>query len=138
MAATLPLYLPPMRILLIEDEKKTAGFIAKGLVEAGYSVECALKACIARATRRHEFPNKKKASDSYSHNLNDLLKLAGLGDKKLSEARRDPQFEGNWLIVTKWTEESRYRRHGPDEAKALVDAIGSRTHGVIRWIRLHW
>ena len=30
-----------MRILLIEDEKKTAGFIAKGLVEAGYSVECA-------------------------------------------------------------------------------------------------
>ena len=30
-----------MRILLIEDEKKTAAFIAKGLEEAGYSVECA-------------------------------------------------------------------------------------------------
>ena len=30
-----------MRILLIEDEKKTAAFIAKGLAEAGYSVECA-------------------------------------------------------------------------------------------------
>jgi two-component system copper resistance phosphate regulon response regulator CusR len=30
-----------MRILLIEDEKKTAAFIAKGLEEEGYSVECA-------------------------------------------------------------------------------------------------
>jgi two-component system, OmpR family, copper resistance phosphate regulon response regulator CusR len=30
-----------MRILLIEDEKKTAAFIAKGLSEAGYSVRCA-------------------------------------------------------------------------------------------------
>ena len=30
-----------MRILLIEDEKKTAAFISKGLEEAGYSVECA-------------------------------------------------------------------------------------------------
>jgi two-component system copper resistance phosphate regulon response regulator CusR len=30
-----------MRILLIEDEKKTAAFITKGLSEAGYSVRCA-------------------------------------------------------------------------------------------------
>lgn len=30
-----------MRILLIEDEKKTAAFIAKGLTEAGYAVRCA-------------------------------------------------------------------------------------------------
>jgi hypothetical protein len=25
---------------------------------AGYSVECALKACIAKHTRRHDFPDK--------------------------------------------------------------------------------
>ena len=30
-----------MRILLIEDEKKTAAFIAKGLSEAGYAVRTA-------------------------------------------------------------------------------------------------
>src|SRR3954453_18831538 len=30
-----------MRILLIEDEKKTAAFLAKGLREAGYTVEVA-------------------------------------------------------------------------------------------------
>ena len=41
MAATPILYVPRMRILLIEDEKKTAAFITKGLSEAGYSVRCA-------------------------------------------------------------------------------------------------
>ena len=30
-----------MRILVIEDEKKTAAFLAKGLDEAGYTVEIA-------------------------------------------------------------------------------------------------
>src|SRR5204863_7874223 len=30
-----------MRILVIEDEKKTAGFLAKGLREAGFAVEIA-------------------------------------------------------------------------------------------------
>ena len=31
-----------MRILVIEDEKKTAAFLAKGLREAGFSVDLAL------------------------------------------------------------------------------------------------
>jgi HEPN domain-containing protein len=34
---------------------------------AGYAVECALKACIAKATQRHEFPDKKKRGrESYT------------------------------------------------------------------------
>jgi two-component system copper resistance phosphate regulon response regulator CusR len=41
MAAPPPLYVSAMRILLIEDEKKTAAFITKGLSEAGYAVRCA-------------------------------------------------------------------------------------------------
>ena len=40
---------------------------------AGYCVECALKACIAKATVRHEFPDKKKADLSHTHNLRDLV-----------------------------------------------------------------
>ncbi len=45
---------------------------------AGYVVECALKACIARQTRRFEFPEKKKIQEAYTHNLESLVKLAGL------------------------------------------------------------
>jgi hypothetical protein len=45
---------------------------------AGYSVECALKVCIAKATQRHDFPDKNKAEASYSHKFKELLKVAGL------------------------------------------------------------
>jgi hypothetical protein len=43
---------------------------------AGYSIECALKACIAKGTQRHEFPDKKSVDASYTHNLRDLIKVA--------------------------------------------------------------
>jgi hypothetical protein len=41
---------------------------------AGYAVECALKACIAKETKRYEFPDKKRVDSSYSHNLDLLVK----------------------------------------------------------------
>jgi HEPN domain-containing protein len=42
---------------------------------AGYAVECGLKACIARGTQRHEFPDKKSVDASHTHNLRDLIKV---------------------------------------------------------------
>src|SRR5215467_363676 len=50
---------------------------------AGYAVECALKACIAKQTRRNEFPPKPDyVRKAYTHDLIELLRLAGL-DKQL-------------------------------------------------------
>jgi hypothetical protein len=43
---------------------------------AGYSVECAHKACIAKSTNRHDFPDKKRANESYTHNLTHLVLTA--------------------------------------------------------------
>jgi hypothetical protein len=42
---------------------------------AGYSVECALEACIARGTQRHDFPEKKSVDASHTHNLKDLIRV---------------------------------------------------------------
>jgi HEPN domain-containing protein len=44
----------------------------------GYAVECAFKSCIARQTRRHDFPDKNFVNDIYTHDLNKLLRLSGL------------------------------------------------------------
>ena len=44
----------------------------------GLAVECALKVCIARATQRYEFPNRSRAQLVFTHNLEGLLKEAGL------------------------------------------------------------
>lgn len=105
---------------------------------AGYAVECALKACIAKGTRRYDFPDKKSVDASHTHNLKDLTKLANLELARLEQAKRDPAFRNNWDVVQQWSEHSRYRNHSPEMAQALVEAIADRRHGVIAWIERHW
>lgn len=56
---------------------------------AGYSIECALKACIAKQIKRHVFPDKKFINDSYTHDLNQLLGLAGLREEQKTKAKQD-------------------------------------------------
>lgn len=105
---------------------------------AGYAVECALKACIAKGTQRYEFPDKKTVDASHTHNLRDLIKVANLELARLEEAKRDPLFRNHWDLVQQWSEQSRYRRHSSEMAEALVEAIGDPRHGVIAWIRQQW
>lgn len=46
---------------------------------AGYAVECALKACIAKQTKQYDFPPSKKVAEAaYTHDLEKLMKPAGL------------------------------------------------------------
>jgi hypothetical protein len=44
----------------------------------GYVIECALKACIAKKTKRYDFPDKATVQDSYTHDLIKLIKISGL------------------------------------------------------------
>lgn len=48
---------------------------------AGYAVECALKACIARKTRRFDFPDRKTVTASHTHDLAKLVAIAELDDQ---------------------------------------------------------
>ena len=105
---------------------------------AGYAVECALKACIAKGTQRFEFPDRKKVESSYSHSLRDLIRVAGLEEARREQADKDFGFQKSWEIVQSWSEQSRYQRHSPESAKVLLAAVGERRHGVISWIRLQW
>ena len=45
----------------------------------GYSIECALKACVAKLVKRHDFPEKGFANDAFTHDLEKLIRLTGLG-----------------------------------------------------------
>src|SRR5947207_13158037 len=78
------------------------GFFDGAYYLAGYAVECALKACIAKGTRRHEFPDKQKVVSSHSHKLLDLARVAGLAEARLERADTDPGFRANWDIVQAW------------------------------------
>ena len=45
---------------------------------SGYVVECGLKACIAKLTKRYDFPDKGLVQGAYRHDLTQLLKMAKL------------------------------------------------------------
>jgi hypothetical protein len=59
----------------------------------------ALKARIARATQRYDFPEKRSVDASHTHNLKDLIRVANLEVARLEKARSDAVFRNNWDFV---------------------------------------
>ena len=104
---------------------------------AGYAVECELKACIARLTSLHDFPDKERALQSYSHKVEVLVDAARLKSSLDTTLNADPVMRQNWLVVKDWNEQSRYRQWNRSEAEKLVDAITEPKSGII-WVTKHW
>jgi len=102
---------------------------------AGYAAECALKACIASQTQQYDFPDKRLVNASHTHNLSELLGIAGLR-QRLDAA--DAGIRANWAIAKDWSEQSRYETRTPQEAQDLFDALTDTSDGVLIWLRQHW
>lgn len=104
---------------------------------AGYAVECALKACIAKTTKRYEFPPKNDyVRKLYSHNLEELLRIAGLEKQLEADSKANPDLAINWGVVKSWNEESRYITSGL-KGRDLYAAI-SGPNGILLWIKQRW
>lgn len=119
------------KVLLANGEYSGAYYLA------GYVVECALKACIAKRTKRHDFPDKEIANESWGHDLQ-LIGPAGLKSSLTAEINADQVFSRNWANVIRWKAEIRYELTAEREAVDLIKAISDRGHGVLRWLKRHW
>jgi len=116
-----------------------AGFSDGAYYLAGYSVECALKACVAKRTKEHDFPEKPEVVRKlYVHKLNELMVLSNLAPLLEAAIRTNPSLKDRWSIVQRWSEESRYERRDPTSAEAVLNAIEDGSEGILPWIRLHW
>ena len=105
----------------------------------GYAVECALKACIAKQTRRYDFPDRKLVNDSYTHDLERLLGVSGLKDALSSESASNPTLQRFWTIVKDWSEQSRYNSEITENAaRDLFSAVTARRNGVLSWLMRWW
>jgi HEPN domain-containing protein len=105
---------------------------------AGYAVECALKACIAKATERYEFPDKRRVDKSYTHKFEDLLGVAGLARQLGNAENPDTRLASNWALVKQWSPEARYELHSETDATALLEAVQNRKDGILSWLKKHW
>lgn len=116
-----------------------AGRFAGAYYMLGYSIECALKAAIAKQIREHDFPDRKLILDSYTHDLTKLLQLSGLRAQFENRASTDPAFAVNWTTTKDWNETRRYdvgitRVMAVDLHLAITDP----SSGVLPWLRTLW
>ncbi|MBU1207077.1 MAG: HEPN domain-containing protein [Proteobacteria bacterium] len=105
----------------------------------GYALECAIKACIAKQVREHDFPDKQLANAAYTHRLGDLLGVAGLKQKLQEKEKTDEEFKLNWAVTKDWSEDARYE-HTIEEttAKDFFRAITNKKTGILVWIKSWW
>jgi hypothetical protein len=87
--------------------------------------------------KRHDFPlSAKDANRVYTHDLNELLKLAELESHLDKEMKGNRALTASWAVVKNWRVESRYETSGLNGAD-MVAAVNS-TDGVLSWIRRRW
>jgi HEPN domain-containing protein len=106
---------------------------------AGYAVECALKACIARLTVEHDFPPRVKfVQDCYTHEPVKLVQAANLKVDLDNDTAANAILSGYWGVAKDWTEASRYEQKTRNQAETLFEAITNHPDGVLPWIRIRW
>lgn len=105
----------------------------------GYSIECAFKSCIAKQTRKYDFPNKELTNRAHTHKLERLLRLAGLEPALRKDMKQNRKLEVNWAIVKDWVETSRYDiTLSYSQARDLYYACTARKNGILNWVRKKW
>ena len=99
---------------------------------AGYAVECAFKACIARHVRNNELPDKSFVNDSYTHNFDKLLNISELTEEFKNAYSENWELYENWMIISEWTVDSRYQFSiDKDDAKDIIKAVNDEENGIL-------
>ena len=106
---------------------------------AGYVVEYARKACIAKQTKDGDFPDKNVANRAFTHRLAELLRLSGLEDHLSTDEKWLNLPEDYWTeVVVKWSERSRYLIFAADEAETRSTDMVNGAQEVLKCIRNYW
>ena len=106
---------------------------------AGYAVECALKVCVIRyLMTTDQFPERRFSERCWTHDLAQLMELAGIKAEFDTALAADPILSAKWRLVKDWSETARYERNTRTRAEALYHAVTDKKHGVLPWIKGRW
>jgi HEPN domain-containing protein len=89
---------------------------------AGYAVECGLKACVLVHIERTGviFEDKKYAERCWTHDLEDLVTLAGLQQSMAVDGTTNANLADNWQVAKDWNELSRYQQVPEDGGPCVI------------------
>jgi HEPN domain-containing protein len=104
---------------------------------AGIAVECSLKALICDRFLEGVLPDRKIVERAHSHQLDDLIGLAGIKSQLQTKLVEDIAFEVRWSVVRSWSITTRYETISRPEATEFVSAAVDR-EGIQAWIKTFW
>ena len=122
------------RILLDNGQWSGAYYLA------GYAVECGLKSCVLAHIERTGiiFLEKRFVESCWTHDIEPLVKAAGLVEARRSDTLSNLDRKLNWQRAQDWNETARYELKTEDDARDFYKAVADPTHGVLPWIKIHW
>ena len=84
------------------------------------------------------FSVRRYVDDCWSHDINKLVKQAGLEDRFESATNKNKNLRQNWQAVKGWTERSCFETKNEKQAKELLAAITDTADGVLPWLKSLW
>ena len=108
----------------------------------GYAVESGLKSCVLAYMENSNadviFRERKFSDNCWTHNIEELVRLAGLRSDLDLDMAANRQLGINWIYATQWKEISRYQTATEFNARRLYQAVADAADGVLPWIRTRW
>ena len=110
--------------VLLKEKRWSAAYYL-----AGYAVECGLKSCVLVYIENTGiiFQDRKFAGNCWTHDIEELVKLAGLERERGVDVSANSDLGTNWLIVKDWNEVARYQGWTEPEVRSLYNAVADRT-----------
>ena len=108
----------------------------------GYAVESGLKSCVLAYMENSNadviFRERKFSDNCWTHNIEELVRLAGLRSALDLDMAANRQLGINWIYATQWKEISRYQTATEFNARRLYQAVADAADGVLPWVRTRW
>ena len=128
--------------VLDADALLQAGRWAGAFHLIGYAVESGLKSCVLAYMENNNadviFRERKFSDNCWTHNIEELVRLAGLRSALDLDMAANRQLGINWIYATQWKEISRYQTATEFDARRLYQAVTDAVDGVLPWIRARW
>ena len=108
---------------------------------AGYAIECGLKSCVLvqlASAPEVVYLEKKFSEKCWTHDLEDLVDLAGLAAVRAADTATNLELRDNWKTVKDWSEQTRYILKTEAQARNLVASAFNKPNGVFPWVKARW
>lgn len=120
-------------VFLFENERYSNSYYL-----FGYAVELGLKAKLSMNFAAQTIPDRKFVNDIHTHELEKLVRLAGLDVVLREDRASSPAFDSYWSRAAEWSEQSRYVMIDQWSATRMYLAMTDQQDGVFSWLQKHW